>query len=243
MRFDQALRGLEVGAPVEFIGVNIGSVTAVDLDYNAQKRSFPVLVTAVLYPHRMGRAYDTLREQGTAQSEDKMAQLVGQLVAKGLRVQARRVSLLTGQLYLAMDFIPDSGRTTFNEKLRPLEIPTARGSIDDLQYRVASIAKKIDELPLGALVHHLDEDLTSIGVTVAHLDGGVLPPAAIALQDLHGTLNEAQAVLSIDSPLQQELKATLEESRNTLREIRSLADLFNRHPESLIRGKPPEKTP
>ena len=243
MRFDQALRGLEVGAPVEFIGVNIGSVTAVDLDYNAQKRSFPLIVTAILYPHRMGRAYDTLLEQGTAQSEDKMAQLVGQLVAKGLRVQARRVSLLTGQLYLAMDFIPDSGRTTFNEKLRPLEIPTARGNIDELQYRVASIAKKVDELPLGALVRHLDEDLTSIGVTVAHLDGSVLPPAAIALQDLHGTLNQAQSVLSVDSPLQEELKATLEESRNTLQEIRSLADLLNRHPESLIRGRPSEKSP
>jgi paraquat-inducible protein B len=108
---------------------------------------------------------------------------------------------------------------------------------------MASIAKKVDELPLGALVRHLDQDLTSIGVTVAHLDGSVLPPAAIALHDLHGTLNQAQSVLSIDSPLQEELKATLEESRNTLREIRSLANLLNRHPESLIRGEPSEKTP
>jgi paraquat-inducible protein B len=128
----------------------------------------------------------------------------------------------------------------FNERLRPLEIPTARGDIDELQYRIASVARKVDELPLGALVHHLDEDLTSIGVTVARLNSSVLPPAATALQDLHGTLNQAQAVLSTDSPLQEELKATLEESRSTLREIRSLADLLNRHPESLIRGRPSE---
>jgi paraquat-inducible protein B len=70
------------------------------------------------------------------------------------------------------------------------------------------------------------------------LNSSVLPPAATALQDLHGTLNQAQAVLASDSPLQEELYATLEESRNTLREIRSLADLLNRHPEALIRGKP-----
>jgi paraquat-inducible protein B len=46
MRFAQALRGLEVGAPVEFVGVNIGSVIAVDLGYERQDRSFPVVVTA-----------------------------------------------------------------------------------------------------------------------------------------------------------------------------------------------------
>jgi paraquat-inducible protein B len=236
MRFEQALRGLEVGAPVEFIGVNIGSVTSVDLDYNPRNRSFPVIVTAVLYPQRMGRAYDEMIEEGP--SEEKMAELVGKLVAKGLRVQARRGSLLTHQLYLAMDFIPDSEHAAFDAKSHPLEIPTVRGNLDELQYRVANIAKKIDELPLNALVHHLDDDLTSLGTTVARLNSSVLPPAATALQDLHGTLNQAQAVLASDSPLQEELHATLEESRNTLREIRSLADLLNRHPEALIRGKP-----
>lgn len=236
MRFEQALRGLEVGAPVEFVGVNIGSVTSIDLDYDSQDRSFPVVVTAVLYPHRMGRAYDMMLEEGP--SEEKMAHLVGELVAKGLRVQARRSSLLTGQLYLAMDFIPDSKRASFNAKSNPLEIPTVRGNLDELQSRVSSIAKKIDELPLGALVHHLDDDLTSLGVTVARLNGSVLPPAATALQDLHGTLSQAQGILASGSPLQEDLQATLRESRETMREIRSLADLLNRHPESLIRGRP-----
>src|ERR1700729_3519104 len=60
MRFSQSLRGLEVGAPVEFVGVNIGSVIAVDLGYESQDRSFPVIVTAKLYPRRMGAAYEIL---------------------------------------------------------------------------------------------------------------------------------------------------------------------------------------
>jgi paraquat-inducible protein B len=91
---------------------------------------------------------------------------------------------------------------------------------------------------LGALVHHLDDDLSSLGVTVARLNGSVLPPAATALEDLHGTLSQAQGILASGSPLQEDLQATLRESRDTLREIRSLADLLNRHPESLIRGRP-----
>src|SRR6202167_6821373 len=68
MRFSQALRGLEVGAPVEFVGVNIGSVVAVDLGYQPQDKSFPVIVTAKLYPRRMGQAYEALAAQGQTES-------------------------------------------------------------------------------------------------------------------------------------------------------------------------------
>src|SRR6202142_3828808 len=60
MRFGQALRGLEIGAPVEFVGVNIGSVVAVDLGYERQNKSFPIILTAKVYPRRMGQAYEAL---------------------------------------------------------------------------------------------------------------------------------------------------------------------------------------
>ena len=79
MRFAQALRGLEVGAPVEFVGVNIGSVVAVDLGYEPKDRSFPVIVTARLYPRRMGQAYEALAEQGATESESTLAVFVGTL--------------------------------------------------------------------------------------------------------------------------------------------------------------------
>jgi paraquat-inducible protein B len=91
---------------------------------------------------------------------------------------------------------------------------------------------------LAVLVRHLDDDLTALGSTLAQLNGSVLPPAATAMHDLHGTLSEASSVLSSDSNIQQELRFTLEESRNAFRAIRSLADTLNRHPESLIRGIP-----
>ncbi|MBV9725940.1 MAG: MCE family protein, partial [Gammaproteobacteria bacterium] len=88
MRFHQSLRGLSVGAPVEFIGVNIGRVVGIDLDFEPRSKSFPLVVTAALYPQRMGRAYDTLVVKGEAE-DDKMARLVGLLVARGLRAQPR----------------------------------------------------------------------------------------------------------------------------------------------------------
>ncbi len=133
MRFAQALRGLEVGAPVEFVGVNIGSVVAVDLGYERQDKSFPVIVTAKLYPRRMGQAYEALAAQGKTESEDTLAAFVGTLVNRGLRAQPRSGSLLTGKLYMALDFLPASPRTAFDASVRPLELPTVNGTFQVLE--------------------------------------------------------------------------------------------------------------
>src|SRR5208337_2092113 len=114
MRFEQSLRGLEKGAVVEFVGVNIGNVLSIDLDYDEKTKRFPVVVTARIYPRRMGRAYDALTQHGATDNEDTMARLVGELVARGLRAQPRAGSLITPQLYLALDFMPGAGTVRFD---------------------------------------------------------------------------------------------------------------------------------
>jgi paraquat-inducible protein B len=73
MRFKHALRGLNVGAPVEMVGVDIGHVSAIDLEFSSKDRSFSVVVSALVYPQLMGHAYETLAAEGTAGSEDRMA--------------------------------------------------------------------------------------------------------------------------------------------------------------------------
>lgn len=237
MRFSQSLRGLAIGAPVEFIGVNIGSVLAIDLDYDPKDQRFPVIVTALIYPRRMGRAYDALVQQGTAESDDKMAQLVGQLVARGLRAQPRPGNLLTGQLYLALDFIRGASNVRFDVGTRPLEIPTIPGSIEELQGQLASIVNKIDALPLGDIAHHLDDDLTSLHETLGRINNDVLPGATTALGALHGTLDHVDRISAEDAPWRDRVEQTLGEARSTMRSIRSLTEYLNRHPEALIRGR------
>jgi paraquat-inducible protein B len=239
MRFAQSLRGLSVGAPVEFVGVNIGAVTSIDLDYIAKDQSFPVVVTALLYPHRMGRAYDTLVQQGGAESNDKMARLVGQLVVRGLRAQPRPASLLTGQLYLALDFMPRAPKAHFDQASMPLEIPTIRGSIDELQLRLASIVDKLDQLPLSDIGRHLDIDLTDVHETLGHVERDTLPTAAATLSALHDTLSNVDHTLASDSPLRESIERTLSEAQRAMGSVRSLSDYLNRHPESLVRGRRP----
>lgn len=243
MRFGQSLRGLSIGAPVEFVGVNIGTVLSIDLDYDARDQTFPVIVTATIYPRRMGRAYATLVEQGRTESDEKMAKLVGQLVARGLRAQPRPGNLLSGQLYLALDFIPNARQARFSPDTRPLEIPTVPGSIDELQLRLASIVTKIDRMPLSDIARHLDGDLRSLHGTLEEVDTDVLPAAKSVLGTAQHILAGADRTLAEDAPWRENLDQTLAEARRTLRSVRSLTDFLNRHPEALIRGRQREMSP
>jgi paraquat-inducible protein B len=243
MRFSQALRGLEVGAPVEFVGVNIGSVVAVDLGYERRDKSFPVIVTAKLYPRRMGQAYEVLAAQGQTESVETLAAFVGTLVKRGLRAQPRSASLLTGKLYIALDFLPTSPRADFDASIRPLELPTVNGSFQELEAGVGRLVTKVNQLPLEQIAADLHTDLTDLHETLSELHATVLPSAVDTLSALHGTLDSADRTLDVDSPLQRGLIDTLSESRSTLQAVRELADYIDRHPDALLRGRRPQKLP
>jgi paraquat-inducible protein B len=243
MRFAQALRGLEVGAPVEFVGVNIGSVVAVDLGYELQDKSFPVIVTAKVYPRRMGQAYEVLAAQGKTESDETLAAFVGTLVKRGLRAQPRSASLLTGKLYIALDFLPTSSRAFFDASIRPLELPTVNGTFQELEASVGRLVKKVNDLPLAQIAADLHKDLNDVHETLNELQTGALPNAEQTLLALHRTLDAADRTLDLDSPLQRGLTDTLSESRSTLQAVRELADYLDRHPEALLRGRRLQHTP
>jgi len=243
MRFAQALRGLEAGAPVEFVGVNIGSVIAVDLGYEPRDKSFPVVVTAKLYPRRMGDAYEILTAQGKTESEETLAAFVGTLVKRGLRAQPRSASLLTGKLYVALDFLPASPRVNFDASDRPVELPTVNGSFQELEANIGRLVKKVNDLPLEQIAADLHTDLTDLHETLSELHGRVLPSAVDTLSALRGTLDSANRTLDVESPLQRGLTETLLEARSTLQAVRELADYIDRHPDALLRGRRPQKMP
>jgi paraquat-inducible protein B len=243
MRFAQALRGLEVGAPVEFVGVNIGSVVAVDLGYERKDNSFPVIVTAKVYPRRMGQAYEALAAQGKTETQATLATFVGTLVHRGLRAQPRSGSLLTGKLYVALDFLPSSPRVAFDASLQPLELPTVNGSFQELEASIGALVKKVNDLPLGQIAADLHTDLKDLHETLSEFHTQLLPNAADTLSALHRTLDSADRTLDEGSPLQRGLAETLSESRSTLQAVRELADYLDRHPDSLLRGRRPQKVP
>ncbi|KAF2408026.1 intermembrane transport protein PqiB [Pseudomonas antarctica] len=245
LRFDQALRGLKVGAPVEFLGVEFGKVVSINLDFDAKKRSFPINVGIVIYPQLLGEANTKLLKATQHDPADEAGgvRLIGTFIENGLRAQARSGNLLTGQLYIALDFFPKAEKVAFDPKLRPVNIPTIPGNLEQLQEKLEGIVNKINQLPIERIAGNLDGSLVELRKGLAQLNAKTLPGVQNTLGDMSKTLQSANSTLAEDSPQREQLSQTLDELGRMSRSLRELSDYLGRHPESLIRGRPDNAAP
>lgn len=245
LRFDQAMRGLKVDAPVEFLGMEIGKVVAINLDFDAKKRSFPINVGIVIYPQRLGMAYGKMLEAFKHDPNDEAAgiRLIGTFVDNGLRAQARSGNLLTGQLYIALDFFPKAEKVAFDATARPVVIPTVPGSLEQLQEKLEAMVDKINKLPVDRIANNLDGNLVELRKGLSQFNAKTLPGVQNTLADVSKTLQSANSTLAEDSPQREKITETLDELGRMSRSLRELSDYLGRHPESLIRGRPDNAAP
>lgn len=245
LRFDQAsVRGLAASAPVDFRGVVVGEVRRIELLYDANKVNFSTLVEIHLWPERL-----RTRDRAASKQWDTNftpAQRIQRFVAHGFRAQLRSSNLLTGQLYVALDFFPKAPKAAFDPKKVPPEIPTLPGSLAEIQESIGNIMKNLEKVPFDKLVADLRRALTTLDGTLKRADGlmnqlstEVAPELRTTLQQARKTLSSASEVLSSDSPVQGDLRETLNEVQRAAEQVRALTDYLERHPESLIRGKRP----
>ncbi|AIF47417.1 intermembrane transport protein PqiB [Dyella japonica] len=244
MRFNQSLRGLAVDAPVEFLGVPFGRVVSINLDFDEKTQTFPTIVGAVVYPDRLGKAHDKLVALAKARGDDEqMSQMMGRLVERGLRAQARSGNLLTGQLYIAMDFLPKAPKVEFDGRSKPLEIPTAPGDFDKIQQQIADIVGKLQKVPFDSIGNNLNDTLAELHKTLQQVNGSVLPEVKTTLQGAQKTLGNANNAFAPDSPLQQNLGGSLQELQRAARSLRVLTDYLGDHPDALLRGRRADDKP
>lgn len=239
MRFVESLRGLTVGAPIDFRGVEFGKVEAVDLEYDEKARRFVGNVSASVYPWRLGGAYQALRAApGNGTRLD--SEILHKLVQDGLRAQVRSGNLLTGQLYVALDLMPKA-KTADVEPLGSsgvVVIPTEQGSLAQLQTQIADIVEQLSRVPFADLGRDLDTTIRSADALLKRLEGELAPEAAKTLVEAQRAIEAAnRGLLATDSGLQQDLRQTLQELERASRSFRVLADYLQRHPEALISGK------
>jgi paraquat-inducible protein B len=245
LRVDQALRGLRVDAPVEFLGMEIGKVVAINLDFDAKKRSFPVNVGIMIYPQKLGQAHTKMLKALNHDPNDEAAgvRLMGSFIENGLRAQARSGNLLTGQLYIALDFYPKAEKVAFDASARPVSIPTIPGSLEQLQEKLEGMVDKINQLPIERIAGNLDSNLVELRKGLAQFNAKTLPGVQTTLADVSKTLQSASSTLAEDSPQREQLTQTLDELGRMSRSLRELSDYLGRHPESLIRGRPNNAAP
>jgi paraquat-inducible protein B len=245
LRFEQSLRGLKVDAPVEFLGMEIGRVVGINLDFDAKKRTFPLNVGIVIYPQRLGQAYKKMLTEFKHDPNDEAAgiRLLGTFIDNGLRAQARSGNLLTGQLYVALDFFPKAEKVAFDPSARPVVLPTVPGSLEQLQEKLEAVVDKLNKLPVDRIASNLDSNLIELRKGLTQFNAKTLPGVQSTLADVSKTLQSASSTLAEDSPQREKLTETLDELGRMSRSLRELSDYLGRHPESLIRGRPDNAAP
>ncbi|MDA7417610.1 MlaD family protein [Xenophilus arseniciresistens] len=250
MYFNQSLRGLSPGAPVDFRGVVIGEVKSIGVQFDRAEREFRMPVLVTVYPDRLRRADLNNTGEPLPESRFTQAERLRFLIERGLRAQLRTGNLLTGQIYVALDFFPKEKPVKVDTEQTPIELPTVANSLDELQSQVQEIATKINRIPFEELAADvrrslatLNSTLTSAESTVAAIRNDVTPEIAAALKDARKTIDTAGRTLAEDAPLQQDLRQTLQELSRTAASVRVLTDYLERHPESLLRGKPKDPRP
>jgi paraquat-inducible protein B len=169
--------------------------------------------------------------------------MMAQFVSQGLRAQARTGNLLTGQLYIALDFVPNATPVNFDVSARPVVIPTVPGSLDKLQEQLQSVVDKISKLPLEQIAANLDGSLSELQKTLKKVNGEVLPQVRDTLAQTQKTVTSANDSFAEESPQRQQFGQAMDEVQRTARSVRVLTDFLSRHPESLIRGRIKDNQP
>jgi len=247
MYFKGSLRGLSVGAPVDLRGITIGEVKSLSVEYERDGGTLRFPVEVDIFPQRIrGRDRHGDHPLGIDETSDTASRvLVDSLVAHGMRAELKTGSLLTGQKYVALDFHTEVPPDPVGWDSKPAVFPTTTGALDDIQDSVGSIAKKLDKVPFDQMTARLMTTLTTLDDTlkttdrlVRQIDGTLAPQISATLTEAQGAMKNAKEMLGQDAPLQSDLSATLLELSRAARSVSALVDYLERHPESLLRGKP-----
>ncbi len=242
MVFSPAMRGLAVGATVELLGTEIGQVQTVAMQYDARTQRFPVEVVAEIFPARLGDARrEFMAQRGGATPSDAM--FLKQLVERGLRAQLKSGNLLTGQLYVALEIVPNAPKATLDASLPTPTIPSLPAGTGDLQAQVSEILERVGRIRFEQIGASLEETLKNTSVASGTLQetlrgaGGAttalqttLASANAAIQQiapqLEKTLASADTAIKQLSPQAQEMLAEVQRS---LKAVQSTLDGLDRN--------------
>ena len=196
MFFDSSVRGLTIGAPVEFKGIKVGSVLDVRLEFDSDDTSFRIPVLIEIELQRIiergnedsGSTYDTL---------DK-------LVQRGLRARLQTGSLLTSQLYVELDMHPDSPIVISGEETAFPELPTLpTANFGAITQSAEKLLAKLNAIDVDEVSTVLLETITNANSTLKIADETItnanaiisLPGIPTAIEDMQTSLSNFKNIM------------------------------------------------
>jgi paraquat-inducible protein B len=237
MFFPGSVNGLEIGSPVQFRGVKIGQVTKISATLD-KDLSVVIPVYIEYDPGSLGAPEELKRE-----SRGRPYPFINKLITKGLRAQLRMKSLITGQLYVALDFYPDKPIRLVGLDKRYPEIPTIPSTSDvlmstlekiplteitDKLLKVVEGADKVVNSPeIKESLKSMNSALKELSLLVKNVNEEVKPLSA-SLMDTstaaRGAFSQAEKTLAfndgVPGKMAENFQRTLEKVDKTLEELR-----------------------
>ena len=243
--FDESLRGLSPGAPVTLLGLTAGEVLEVGLDLDPATARVRGRVEITSYPDRLAAAMGAKQaaERGSfvGSPKERHAFLQGLVERRGLRAQLRSGSLLTGQLYVALDYFPDAPKAKVDWNQEVPVFPVNPSTLVDIEAKLTGIVTKLDKLPLEAIGTDLSKALAGVDQVLQNADQLVTQAGDKSLPEVNSTLAEARrALTTIDGVLKNQLNTTLTELNSTLEGARgaiATADGVLKNTDSSLLGR------
>jgi len=238
--FTDSVRGLKPGAPVEFRGIRLGTVIQVPFVLPGRSQNMatdyrvPVLIN--LEPDRFVREMPDFN----------LVERLKSGIARGMRATLRTSSLLSGALYIDLDFLTDVAAYTGPQLIAGYEIiPTAPGGLNQLQQKLVSVLDKINHLPLTPLVLQTSATLKQSQRTMAELQQTVkdlnsltaspaMQTLPVELQHALRELNSSLKGLQPGSLAYDRLVGNMQRLDQVLRDLQSLLKLLNRKSNALV---------
>jgi paraquat-inducible protein B len=225
VEFEGGVRGLEIGAPVETKGMKIGQVVDFHLVVDAAKNTVRVPVICEI---------DLARTNITNQSSDQVGKgiLMADLVKRGLRAQLRTSNLITGQLFIALDFFPDAPPAEIVETGPYPQLPTVPTQLESLSAIGQTLMQDT----------HKTLDMAQQLMTSANAQTTPLLASLRETSTAAGSMLKSMGTAyGSESQIRSELTTMLRQLQETLRSAQMLTNYLEQHPDSLIRGKSASK--
>ncbi len=210
MFFDSSVRGLSLGAPVEFKGIKVGSVLDVRLEFDSEDTSFRIPVLIEIEPQR-------IIERGN-QETGSSYQTLNSLVELGLRARLQTGSLITSQLYIELDMHPDSPINLSGEETPFPELPTlATANFGAITQSAEKLLAKLNSIDIEKVTSVLIETFESANITLKTADETItnanalitIPGIPQAIEDMRISLQNFKSIMQKldDSNLQEAINA------------------------------------
>jgi paraquat-inducible protein B len=235
MAFEQSLRGLVVGAPVEYRGIPVGHVKRLMSDALMADRDdvygvpIPVLIT--IEPGRMNLP-------DTAASVDLLKQNLTKYVVHGLRGSLATGNLITGRRFINVDYHKDAKPAELGELGGYPEIPTIETGFERIESQVSKLLTKLNALPLDDAVTSSAAMMAALTKTLDALDAILSDQHSQQLTgELTETLQEFRKILASLAPGESTfrvIESSVDKLNETLGNLEELTRTLKDKPNALV---------